>query len=767
MSNNLVNSQNYVPFIKPYVEGPTKEYKELQDRLIKDYDESAMMYDSLKEAADNMSSLNAEGDVALKKAAFDKAYKYIEEAAKMGDYENRGRLVRKAIKEFSTDYKPIAEQVAAKKQFYEDLDKRVAAGSLGSTEAAKLKRHVDDMYNEFGGLQRDPNTNNYRGYSNFTKVAPKTVDFIEKVNKAFSGIRETSIRQKWDEIVKQNGSDFEGMKKSINQAEEFIPQKTIQNIMRTVMNDPEVSDYLNFWTDVDSYKATPDDALKYIKQTITSEANRLLQKEPSKYKKYSEQQLLQESINSLKLNGYDAELITQAALADKSIARNIVKRGMINDKSNELFGFALDKYGAVKSIDDVSYNDIAGVESGYAAKQRFAKQSLDALSQPFLRKDATTFNVINDDNYKEIKNATIDDSMWQIAKVIGNMSDNATLGARQGAINVYKNAFKVTKEEEDKGITPLSKATKALYNKLATTKDPNKRLEIQSTINNLEEQDIKYQDLVRGQKELDEYLTSQLGKDYINYKKFLDDINSDKPKFSPLATKNDGNFTNNSNPVIFKPGEEYNSNTPLQIERLTKEFNEKKNKVGLIKTYSELGKTATEQDASKALINRLKNPEFLAANGEALKGTTIINNKLGEVVPVNQILKDIDLSKASIDSRYIKAPVVNGENGVLINITPSGTNTPIPVFIPSSSISNNALLSAAVNSSISKFDRLKDLAMAGTAREIKLPIINEVITVGDKKVDLSKKEYYIVFDENQRENYTLLDEEAYNKAKQK
>ena len=744
---NLVQPLQYTPFVKPYVEGAHKEYKELQDRLIKDYDEAVIQYDALKEAADNMQSLDAPNDKAAKEEAFKKAYGYIDEATRMGDFENRGRIVRKAIREFTSDYKTIAKQVEDRKTFREELDKMVRSNNLESSKAEELKEFIDRLYRESGGLKKDKISNNVIGYSNYIKNPPKTVDFIDKISKAFSGVKEDKIKKEWEEIIKNTGTDYDNMMRKTHKLIEQIPQGKIKNIVMQVIKDPEVSDYLDFWTTISSYKAPKELAISYLNRDLEEQKLILLNKEPKKYKKYTDEQLTLEAKTILANSGRNIDEIMLKLEDNPNIASNIVKQGKINDKFRELFGFSVDKYGAVTRDTGYSFSGIEGVSSGLANK--LAAQGIVSLPEPFTKK---SYDVQDNETYEQEKKDVLKAPMSELAIALGRINKDTPDSQREHVAEwLISNTYKVTPEEEKKGITPLSKGIKALELQLVKTLDAGKKREIQSTIEGLKIADIKYQDLINTRKELEVYLRKNIGKPYDDYKAFLEEINT-YPFSNRIKAESQEKVIND-------------------INKFTKQFNETKNKISNIPTYSKIGETVSELQSSEDLINKLQNKNWLEANLSTLQGYSLENNQLGERLSLKQILGTNSLNylnneKLVVSAAYIKAPITTkdgkSEPGVLLKL--SKDNKPVKtIFLPGGreGINTNELMNLSINKN--SFDNIVDLARAGTANSYRLGKINEVISVGDKQIDLSKKDYYLIFDED-RNNYQLLDEEAYNKT---
>jgi hypothetical protein len=115
-----VKELSLIPYIKPYVAAPVKEMEELQKKTADDYDVAASEYDALEELKDNMKYIKgSKGDEQAFKLIFDEATKEVEDAKKSGDYQNKGRLIRKITRKFKTNYKQLLSR-------YESYTKNVS-----------------------------------------------------------------------------------------------------------------------------------------------------------------------------------------------------------------------------------------------------------------------------------------------------------------------------------------------------------------------------------------------------------------------------------------------------------------------------------------------------------------------------------------------------------------------------------------------------------------------------------------------------------------
>jgi hypothetical protein len=182
---DYVNKQNYVPVVRNYVQGATAEYTDLQNRLKQDYDNTASQYDALQEAKDSMKYIKgSKGDEEAYKQAFDLASKEIDEAARVGDYENRGRLARKAIKNFQENYNPIFSRY---NQYQENIKKISEMKDLTENDKFAAIKSLNEnyinnpQYNEKGKVV----LNNWQEYLPHKNEDRQKIigDFADKITK--------------------------------------------------------------------------------------------------------------------------------------------------------------------------------------------------------------------------------------------------------------------------------------------------------------------------------------------------------------------------------------------------------------------------------------------------------------------------------------------------------------------------------------------------------------------------------------------------------
>jgi hypothetical protein len=253
---NYVNQQSYQPFVKPYIAGPTKEYEEQQKRLIADYDDAALQYDALQEAADNMKYIKgSKGDEEAYNQIWSKAKKDIEEAAISGDYENRGRLVRKAIKDFGGKYKPLYDRYQG---YNENVKKILDSKEIGEEtkkySLASLQENYlnKPTYNPDGSVEL-PSWREYMPYKDIAYY-DKVVDVLDKVK-----------ADKWESLP--NAKNIEGYEALISSTtSKRDPDKLYRFAEAYLRNDPEIKNYFDRERHLNKYKYTPEQ-LEELKQT--------------------------------------------------------------------------------------------------------------------------------------------------------------------------------------------------------------------------------------------------------------------------------------------------------------------------------------------------------------------------------------------------------------------------------------------------------------------------------------------------------------------
>jgi Arc/MetJ-type ribon-helix-helix transcriptional regulator len=231
---NYVNQQQYQSFVKPYVEGPVKEYGALQERLVKDYDEAAMQYDALQEAKDNMKYIKgSKGDEEAHSQIWEEATKQIDAAAKSGDYENKGRLVRKAIRDFSGSYKPLADRYAGYIENIKKISERQdlsEADKKADIEALKENYYNNVQYNNKGKVV----LNSWQEYNPY-----KTISIEDKIMKYAEAIE----KQKWEDLPRHQ--DIAGFDYLVSQTTTKKNKDLIYSLAKEyAKNDPEIQGYL-------------------------------------------------------------------------------------------------------------------------------------------------------------------------------------------------------------------------------------------------------------------------------------------------------------------------------------------------------------------------------------------------------------------------------------------------------------------------------------------------------------------------------------------
>lgn len=222
MAQSFVNpNTNYTPIIKPYVPSAYKEFGEVQKNLQKDYDEAQLQYDALQEASDNMKAIDwLPADQAAKKQIFEKTKKDIEEAAKSGDYENKGRMVRKLVRNFQEQYAPILNNYNADIKQREEIMKFDKI--TDPVERQRAYQKLREIYNLPNG-QETPIEYDQKGrvkvkpYQSFNAAAD--VDILDKADKLANGWKSDKNVQIPYKVTMKDGTEI-WQQKSIEQASE-------------------------------------------------------------------------------------------------------------------------------------------------------------------------------------------------------------------------------------------------------------------------------------------------------------------------------------------------------------------------------------------------------------------------------------------------------------------------------------------------------------------------------------------------------------------
>jgi Arc/MetJ-type ribon-helix-helix transcriptional regulator len=719
-----VQQEQYTPFVRPYVEGPVKEYAALQKQLIEDYDDAALQYDALQEAADNMSSLDFEGDVQAKKEAFDFANKAIQEAAKAGDYENRGRLVRKAIKDFSTRYKPVAEQIKARQEAFEAIDKD---DKIVATEKAKAKKLFDDMYDMRKGLQKDPVSNNYVGYSNAiapVKNIPHTVDIIEKINKAMTGAVTADQKKKIESIVGGTGTLYDGMMQLREKGVELFTPQQLQSVLDQVFKDPEVAGYYNFWASADARKATSEDGMKVVNNIILNNAEKLKAKYPE-FSKMSEEELLKKSAENLQASGTDLQSLIKRA--NESPAELVAQENLLG-KYNEASNYVKEKYGQVKSYDYTTYSETQ-LSKGLHDEAILARNPR-VETQPFTDVEGG----VSDENLNQNKQATETTIATEVSAFLSR-SDNPSESYVAGT----KQKYKPSAQEAANGVTATDKMVSALR-EVAAVPGPKQQDAIER-LKTIQPLYANYQNMQQIEKEANKRVQEKLTPDEIKKSVALDSklmARVDKNKKVYLESvldkvKNSLNDSDDKEHLYTEvKGKRYRilygmNNTRLReidsnndfvdgaeiitlpvtknelieargytnkVSDIKKEYYKSIQQNTSIPVYSALGLTKEEQAASKADLAAIGSAENLQSVRNSWMVVPLKNGALGE--PTRMDIAVEGPIKGGVSVMYVKAKVIpDGMGGKTNGIVLRGVNGGPDLYVPSTQVRNNALVNEA------------------------------------------------------------------------
>lgn len=773
-----VQQEQYTPFVRPYVEGPVKEYAALQKQLIADYDDATMQYDALQEAADNMTSLDFEGDVKAKNEAFKFASQAIDEAAKAGDYENRGRLVRKAIKDFKTRYAPIAQQIKDRQEAFEAIDKD---DKIIGAEKAEAKRLFDAFYASRKGLQKDPTSNNYIGYSSAIapiKNVPKTVDLIKKISEGFSGAIPEKVKREVQDIINSPGSEYDKMMRTREVLREGLTPAQVDSIFEQVWNDPEVKGYNDYWAFARSYKATPDDALSIINNKVKQNAQRLLKVNPDKYKGMSEEELIKASQDNLIANGYDINKVVENI--NKTGGRDIVASAILQDKFNEARNFVYEKYGHQTTFDAERFTDTS------------ASRALNGEGFTSPAPDVRTNNTPGVDENGEVNPELIEQTMTSsynnLAQSFANIASDADtskgLQATAGYVAGLKSAYK-TPEAMYERIKQLAATTKGekgkQYKQLLEVAREN-LIEYQNAANTKKEVEAIVKPIDTELKTVDAELAKAPNLEGDKKKAF--DVYLANQKNAHLFIAGvipfeDGNKLYKiqriggaikvtvTSKTTGKTETSYIEGKSMELlnkkqelleskEDKTKQYYSDRLRNTSIETVNTIGDTPKERLQNEQHVKEIATKKWLLSQANGLKVSLLKSGNLGELTNLSTLIKngDIALDDENISGEYVLPNIIPGkggakENGIIIK-TPKGN-----FFIPRSQVGINALENVAAQrtSLDATVSRLKSM----TASTFELDgLEGDFVENGEVKRVTPKNKVKITFNANRIPNIEII-----------
>lgn len=352
----FVRDMQFTPFITPYVEGATKEYSQLQERLRNDYDTAALQYDALQEAKDNMKKLSWKADdVAAANQIFDAASKEIQEAAETGDYENKNRLIRKAIGNFKQRYAPILANYEADIKQREEVMKFDKIKN--PLERQRVYERLKELYNNVGqdNVKYDSQGNvMVTPYQTFSPAADANlVEKALKISEGWKADKNTTIPYK----IMRNGIPV-WEQKSIETASE---QEIFNEAYKSLKSDPEVVAYLNQRHLVNDYDLNDYDAktVQEVKQKYPSATDKQIGA------MLEEHTMIQEAANTAaKKSGYvntdfnykfdpEWEAGTKAEAERKALAATVITTSTSSDYKIDLKGLGEVKNNLVLQKEDI------------------------------------------------------------------------------------------------------------------------------------------------------------------------------------------------------------------------------------------------------------------------------------------------------------------------------------------------------------------------------------------------------------------------------
>lgn len=346
MPESFVPKLEYTPVVRPYIKGATEEYAAAQKQLREDYDTTASHYDALQEAADNIQHL--EGDEEKKNSLMQKVNGVIGEAAKAGDYENRGRLVRKAIADFKKEYNPIAAQVSAYKEYEKETNDRVKAKDITSKEGEEQLQLARKFYKENQGFKKNPDGTITGGFTKYANQRASHVDELKQINEAIHN----KLSNPNSEITEAVGLTEDGnWKVNTKHGIKIVTPKELRSIVGSAIEvDENWKNYIKDLGYFDSHLRQTPESLQTHKESVMKEvASKIITPDVLNTKiqelsklKHKPENLQDAALEELKKDNYNTPEDAQKLLQGLSgaDARALYANNFYNNQINKAGNYA-------------------------------------------------------------------------------------------------------------------------------------------------------------------------------------------------------------------------------------------------------------------------------------------------------------------------------------------------------------------------------------------------------------------------------------------
>jgi hypothetical protein len=224
---------------------------EIGETLHNRYMEAFKTNDQLAMAVDQMqAALPFENDMMKKKELQAQLDEKLAQISNRGDFENLGFVIHKEAKDFSRKYAPIKENYSRYAAAMTELQESVKKGDVNEEYANLFPSY---MVKGYKGFEMDEATGRVKQGSMFSApTAVKDPKILDKLQKALAILKPETFKSKI------TGYTGEGNMYKFTTEDEVITidKADVQDVIDTVLSEPDVKAYVNQFADMKTYAAT-------------------------------------------------------------------------------------------------------------------------------------------------------------------------------------------------------------------------------------------------------------------------------------------------------------------------------------------------------------------------------------------------------------------------------------------------------------------------------------------------------------------------------
>lgn len=223
---------------------------EIGETLHNRYMDSFKANDQLAMAVDQMqAALPFENDMMKKKELQAQLDTKLAQLADRGDFENLGFVIHKEAKDFARKYAPIKENYTRYASAMTELQESVKKGDVNEEYASLFPSY---MVKGYKGFETGADGKVVAGSMYSAPTAVKDPKILDKLQKALAILKPETFKSKI------TGYTGEGNMYKFTTENEVIEirKEDVQDVIDTVLSEPDVKAYVNQFSDMKAYAAT-------------------------------------------------------------------------------------------------------------------------------------------------------------------------------------------------------------------------------------------------------------------------------------------------------------------------------------------------------------------------------------------------------------------------------------------------------------------------------------------------------------------------------